>query len=108
MGKSEACASLISEAEKKYILKMTSKLEDSNTAPKKYWSKLNRFLYNKKIPAIPPFLVHGKFISDFCEKANLSNNFFASICTTVTNNSRLPSFIYKTNTRITGFCVTKF
>ena len=66
LGKSKECTSLISEAEKNYILKMTSKLEDSNTAQKKCWSKLNRFLYNKKIPAIPPLLVDGKFISDFC------------------------------------------
>ena len=69
--KSEECTNLISEAKKNYILKMTSKLEDSNTAPKTYWSILNRFLYNKKIPAIPPLLVDGTFILDFCEKANL-------------------------------------
>ena len=101
--KSEECTSLISEAKKNYILKMTSKLEDSNTASKTYWSILNRFLYNKKIPAIPPLLVDGNFISDFCEKANLFNNFFASICTPIKNNSRLSPFIYKTSTRIHCF-----
>ena len=106
MEKSEECTSLISEAKKNYILKMTSKLEDSNTASKTYWSILNHFLYNKKIPAIPPLLVDGNFISDFCEKANLFNNFFASICTPIKNNSRLTPFIYKTNTRIHCFCVT--
>ena len=79
---------------------MTSKLEDSNTAPKTYWSILNRFLYNKKTPAISPLLVDGTFISDFCEKANLFNNFFASICTPIKSNSTLPPFTYKTNTRI--------
>ena len=66
---------------------MTSKLENSNTAPKTYWSILNRFLYNKKIPAISPLLVDGNFVSDFYEKANLFNNLFASICTPI--NSRL-------------------
>ena len=85
---------------------MTSKHENSNTAPKTYWSILNCFLYNKKIPAIPTLLVDGNFISDFCEKANLFNNLFASICTPIKNNSRLPLFIYKTNTRIHCFCVT--
>ena len=69
--KSEECISLISEAKKNYILEMTSKCEDSNTAPKTYWFILNCFLYNKKIPAIPPLLLDGNFISDFCEKANL-------------------------------------
>ena len=103
--KSEECTSLISEAKKNYILKMTSKLEDSNTVSKKYWSILNPFLYNKKILVIPPLLVYGNFISDLCEKVNLSNNFFTSICTTIKNNSRLPHFIYKTNTRIHCFCV---
>ena len=84
---------------------MTSKLEDSNTVSKKYWSILNPFLYNKKILVIPPLLVYGNFISDLCEKVNLSNNFFTCICTTIKNNSRLPHFIYKTNTRIHCFCV---
>ena len=103
--KSEECTNLISEAKKNYILKMTSKLEDSNTAPKTYWSISNRFLYNKKIPAIPPLLVDGTFISDFCEKANLFSNFFASICTLIKNNGTLPPFTYKTNTRINCFHV---
>ena len=103
--KSEECTNLISEAKKNYILKMMSKLEDSNTAPKTYWSILNCFLYNKKIPAIPPLLVDGTSISDFCEKANLFNNFFASICTPIKNNSTLPLFTYKTNTRINCFHV---
>ena len=84
--KSEECTSFISEAKNvrvlflNNILKMTSKLENSNAAPKTYWSILNRFLYNKKIPAIPPLLLDGNFILDFCEKANLFNNFFASLC----------------------------
>ena len=62
---------------------MTSKLEDSNTASKTYWSILNRFLYNIKIPAIPHLLVDSNFISDFCEKGNLFNNFFAFICSPI-------------------------
>ena len=54
---------------------MASKLEDSNAALKTYWSILNHFLYNKKIPAIPHLLVDDNFISDFCEKANFSITF---------------------------------
>ena len=100
--KSEECMSLITEAGKNYILKMTSKLENSNAAPKTYWF----ILYNKKISAIPPLLVDGNFISDFCEKANLFNNVFASLCIPIKNNSKIPLFSYKTNTRIHCFCVT--
>ena len=62
---------------------MTTKLEDSNTAPKTYWAILNSLLYNKKIPAIPPLLVDGSFISDYREKANVFNDFFATICTPI-------------------------
>ena len=105
--KSEECTSLITEAKKNCFLKMTSKLKYSNTAPKTYWSILNRFLYNKKIPAIPPVLVDGNFVSDFCEKANLFYNFFTSIGTPIKNNSRLPPFIYKTNTGIYCFYIYK-
>ena len=60
---------------------MTTKLQDPKTAAKTYRAILSRPLYKKKIPAIPPLFVNGKFVSDFCEKANLFNNFFASICT---------------------------
>ena len=52
-----------------------------------------------KIPAVPPLLVNGKFISDFCEKVNLFNNFFASICTPIKNSSVLPVFSYRSIAR---------
>ena len=104
--KSEECTSLISEAKENYILKKTSKLEDPNTDSKLYWSILNRFLYNKKTPAIAPLFVYRNFISDFCEKENLFNNFFASICIPIKTDSRLTPFIYKTNIRNHCFCVT--
>ena len=73
----------ILEAKNNYILKMTTKLQDPKTAARTYWAVLIRLLYKKKIPAIPPLFVNGKFVSDFCEKANLFNNFFASICTPI-------------------------
>ena len=56
---------------------MTKKLTDSSL--KTYWTMLNRLLYNNKHPPIPPLLVYGKLVSDFCKKANIFNNFFASI-----------------------------
>ena len=64
-------------------------------------------LYNKKIPTIPPLLVDGKLVSDFCIKANVFNNFFASICTPIDNTSCLPSFSYRTGSRIKSFHVTE-
>ena len=56
-----------------------------------------------KILKLPPLLVNGQFVSDFCTKANLFNNFFVSICTPVKNSSVLPLFSYRTNARITLF-----
>ena len=69
--KSAECTAEIFETKKNYILNMTSKLPDSHTAPKTYWTLLNCLLYNKKIPAIPTLLVDGKFVSDFYEKSNI-------------------------------------
>ena len=85
---------------------MTTKLEHSNAAPKTYWAILNRLLYNKKIPAIPPLFVDCSFISGYYKKANLFNNFFDSICTPIKSSSVLPPLFYKTNTRINYFRVT--
>ena len=47
---------LIIAAKEKYLIRLSSKLEGPSTAPKTYWSILNRFLSNKKIPIIPPTL----------------------------------------------------
>ena len=105
--KSTECIKKILEAKRNYILKMTTKLEHSNAAPKTYWAILNRLLYNKKVPAIPPLFFDGSFISGYCKKAILFNNFFVSICTPIKNNSVSPPLLYKTNTRINSFHVTK-
>ena len=86
---------------------MTTKFEDSNTAPKTDWAILNHLLYNKKIPDIPPLFVNGSFISgNGKKKANLFNNFFCFYMHTYKNNNVLPPLFYKPNTRISYFCVT--
>ena len=46
-------------------------------------------------------------VSDFCKKANILNNFFASICTAIDNTSCLPYFLYRTGSRIKSFYVTE-
>ena len=43
--KAACCTEEILKAKSDYILRMTSKLKDPNTAPKTYWSILNQFLY---------------------------------------------------------------
>ena len=103
MEKSKECTKPILEAKKDYILKMIENLADSNTSPKTYWTILNRLLYIKKLSIIPPLIVIGKLVSDFCKKANMFNNFFASIYTLIDNASYLPSFSYRAASRIKSF-----
>ena len=62
---------------------MANKLENHNTAPKTYSTILNRLLYYKNIPVIPPLSTDDKFASDFYEKANLFNIFFESVCSPI-------------------------
>ena len=63
--KSADCTKKITQAKNDYINKMTDKLQNPSTASKTYWAILSCLLYNKKIPAIPPLLADGKFVSDF-------------------------------------------
>ena len=74
--KAAYCTKQIMKAKDDYTQTMTNKLNHPKAAPKTYWSILNTLLYHKKIPAIPPLLVNGKFVSYFCTKANLFNDFF--------------------------------
>ena len=97
------CTSLIIESKERFIAKMSAKLDNPKTVPKTYWSIINKFLSNKKTPIIPPVLVNGELVSDFEQKANLFNNYFASQCTPIKNGSKLPNFSYKTEKILTSF-----
>ena len=46
-------------------------------------------------------------VSDVCKKSNIFNNFFVSIWTPIDNTSCLPSFSYRTRSRIKSFQVTE-
>ena len=60
---------------------------------------METFFNGKKVPVTPPWL--GSFVSDFQEKANIFNSFFAKQCTSVSNNSVLLSeFTYMTEGHI--------
>ena len=79
-----------------YIRNKSNILNDKKTDPKKYWTILNYFLNNIKIPSIPPLFSNGKTITNVVEKANLFNDFFAAQCTPLENTSTLPPFFRKT------------
>ena len=62
---------------------------DPTTSPKAYWSILKTVLNSKKIACIPPIYHNNNYITDFKEKAQIFNNFFAKQCTLVENSSKL-------------------
>ena len=56
---------------------------------------------NKKIPLIPPLFYENCFITNFKEKAELFNSFFADQCSLMSNASKLPSnFTLYTDNRL--------
>ena len=81
----------IEESKEKHYTKLSSRLADPLTSPKKYWSMLQTFLNNKEILCIPPLFHENKFITDFKEKAELFNHFFVNQCSLLSNNSVLPT-----------------
>ena len=89
-------------SKQKYYSRIANKLTMTRKSPKTYWSLLKLFLNNKKIPIIPPLFHENKFITDFKEKAELFNAFFAKQCSLIDNNSSLPNkLIYLTERRLT-------
>ena len=63
------------------------------TSPKSYWSILKTSLNNKIIPCISPLLHDDKFITNFKEKADIFNDFFAKQCSLIKTNSNFPSVL---------------
>ena len=55
---------------------------------------LKSFHNNKKIPCIPAILHENSFVSNFKEKAELFNSFFAKQCSIIDNGSEIPSFLH--------------
>ena len=81
---------------------------DCSTSPKAYWSLLKMFLINKKIPCIPPLFNNNKFISNFRDKGELFNNFFAQQCTLIGNASEIHARLnIKTTKTLSSIPVTR-
>ena len=81
---------------------------DPTISPKLYWSVLETFLNNKKMPCIPPIYHKNSYINDFKEKAQIFNDFFAKQCTLVENSSKLPTNSFKrTNNLLSTISFTK-
>ena len=86
---------LVDDARQKYLIRQGIKLANPDTDIKTYWSILKTFLNKTKTPSIPPILHNNVFITDFLEKANLFNQYFAHQCTILDTGSFLPHFSQK-------------
>ena len=76
---------------------MTNVQRNSKTC----WSLLNGFLKSKRILLIPPFFHGNKFVTDFKEKFELFNTFFAKQCSLIKKPSKLPLHLhFLTNNRL--------
>ena len=84
-------ANTIETTKQQYFAKIAKKLSDPNISSKTYWSILKYFLTDKKVPCIPPIFHENRFITDFREKAELFNSFFANQCSLIRNSSVLPT-----------------
>ena len=62
-------------AKGKYHNRIASKPQNTKITSKDYWSLLDIFLNNKKIPLIPPLFHSNRFISDSKQKAELKSMF---------------------------------
>ena len=79
--------STIENAKSEYYSKLSIKLLNPKTSSKAYWSILKSFVNDKKIPIILPLYHNGNFITNFCQKAELFNSFFAEQCSILLNSS---------------------
>ena len=83
--------STIENAISEYYSKLLMKLSNTETSSKAYWPILRSFGNDKKILIIPPLYHNCNFITDFCEKAELFNSFFAEQYSILENRRKLPT-----------------
>ena len=94
------CRDLIRQAKEGYFFSLGKQLCDPNLDPKRYQSILHKFLNKRKIPQIPPLNNNDSFVTNFADKAELFNTFFAKQCTLIDTPSTLPQFSYATHHRL--------
>ena len=105
---SEDLTNAITNSKLAYYRRIASKLNGPNSARKTYWSILNSFANDKKIPLILPILVNDQLVTNFLEKANLFNEFFTQQCNTIENESTLPNdLVFETTEGISSFNISK-
>jgi hypothetical protein len=90
----------IKNAKSNYHKDLEHKLTNSKNS-NVFWSVVNRLVGNKKTAKIPPLLENRTFVTSFEEKANLFNEYFATQCNPIENDSVLPVFHSLTENKLT-------
>ena len=79
----------ISNSKKICFDNLAEKLRDPKLNRKAYWGILKSFTNWKKIPIIPPLLIHDQLVTNFSKKANNFNEYFSDQCSVIDNSSKL-------------------
>ena len=98
---------LIKEAKSSYYLNLGSKLSDPKIGQKEFWSSYRKIVNKKHNTNIPPIIEDGRYTSNFKEKAEIFNEYFAKQCTINDNGSELPRLIPFTDASLSHIFVTK-
>ena len=97
----------IAEAKSTYHENLGKKLCDPTTGQKVFWSAYKRLANKKRDTNIPPILEDGKYITNFKEKADLFNTYFANQCKPFDIESTLPPQQILTNNSIRLINISK-
>ena len=85
---------------KNYFNNLGSKLNDSTTDSKTFWTAFKCPVNKKKLANIPPLLEDVKMISDFNRKCPILNDFYAKQCTLNVTSSGIPPINMLTDSRL--------
>ena len=80
----------ILERKQAYANELGDKICNPRTGPKCFWTAFKKLINNKKICNIPPLIESDKYISNFKEKSDIFNNYFAIQCRPLETDSVLP------------------
>ena len=91
---------LIREAKQVHYKKLGEKLSDPQTGSKHFWNAFIRITNKRKLTKIPPIIDNNTYVSNFQQKANIFNDYFANQCKIFENSSTLPEVTLNTNASI--------
>ena len=95
----------INQAKSKYITDLSDKLCDPTTGSKAFHSALKKLANKKKITNIPPLLENGVFISNFKDKSDIFNKYFAAQCRPLVSESVLPPLSLRTDSTTSAVAI---